>query len=81
MLLQAVVVEPRIPRIQPWGVVNTETLCRISLRNCGRTHQRGYSREGNREEMLDKLQMMYENARNEKEREALRRCLEQMNQA
>ena len=31
--------------------------------------------------MLDKLQMMYENARNEKEREALRRCLEQMNQA
>ena len=43
--------------------------------------QRGYSREGNREEMLDKLQMMYENARNEKEREALRRCLEQMNQA
>lgn len=43
--------------------------------------QRGYSREGGREEMLDKLQMMYENARNEKEREALRRCLEQMNQA
>lgn len=43
--------------------------------------QRGYSREGSREEMLDKLQMMYENARNEKEREALRRCLEQMNQA
>lgn len=23
MLLQAVVVEPRIPRLQPWGVVNT----------------------------------------------------------
>ena len=43
--------------------------------------QRGYSREGSREEMLDKLQMMYENARNEKEREALRRCIEQMNQA
>ena len=43
--------------------------------------QRGYSREGSREEMIDKLQMMYENARNEKEREALRRCLEQMNQA
>ena len=43
--------------------------------------QRGYSREGNREEMLDKLQMMYENTRKKKEREALRRCLEQMNQA
>jgi hypothetical protein len=43
--------------------------------------QRGYGREGSRDEMLDKLQMMYENARNEKEREALRRCLEQMNQA
>ena len=24
MLLQAVVVEPRIPRLQPWGVVNHE---------------------------------------------------------
>lgn len=43
--------------------------------------QRGYSREGGREEMLYKLQTMYENATNEKEREALRRCLEQMNQA
>ena len=43
--------------------------------------QRGYSPEGSRQEMLDKLQTMYENARNEKEREALRRCLEQMNQA
>ena len=46
----------------------------------GHSHT-GYSREESREQMIDKLQMMYENARNEKEREALRRCIEQMNQA
>lgn len=41
----------------------------------------GYSRTDSREEMMEHLQTMYENAGNEKEREALRRCLEQMNQA
>lgn len=41
----------------------------------------GYSRSDSAEETMERLQVMYENATNEKEREALRRCLEQMNQA
>lgn len=50
--------------------------------NGGHSQRRdGYSRTDSREEMMEHLQTMYENAGNEKEREALRRCLEQMNQA
>lgn len=41
----------------------------------------GYSRSDGREDMMEQLQQMRDNAGNEKEREALRRCMEQLNQA
>lgn len=37
---------------------------------------RGYSREGGREEMMEKMHMMMDNASTEQEREAIRKVLE-----
>lgn len=47
----------------------------------GRGGERGYSRGGAKEHMIRKLEMMMEDANSEKEREAIRHCIEKIENA
>lgn len=50
-------------------------------RDGGRGVMRGYSRDGARDRMMEQLESMMGDASNEKERQAIRRCIEQLENA
>lgn len=50
-------------------------------RDGGRGVMRGYSRDGARDRMMEQLESMMGDASSEKERQAIRRCIEQLENA
>lgn len=50
-------------------------------RDGGRGIMRGYSRDGARDRMMEQLESMMGDASSEKERQAIRRCIEQLENA